>query len=135
MQFIVQPGDITLALNQMSNATFNCSCPGCDPEQPPYWTLEIDGDDFDITDPSDRPRLALRGISFNLSGLPVVISIPDRIENNNTMVMCAAFLGGIEFSDPVKVTIIGRSTTDCYKRYYIINIFVFQVPLYLRSQL
>lgn len=132
MQFTVQPGDTILPLNQMSNVTFYCTCDECDLGTPPFWTVEHDGTYFDTTAASDGMSLSQRGITYGSSGNSAVISIPNRIENNNTMVWCAAFISGLnQFSEPVKVTIIGRSITNCYKRNYII---VFQVPLYLLSQ-
>ena len=108
MQFEVQPGDTILMLNQMSNATFHCSCDEC--TTPPYWSLENGGSHFDTDSNSDRILLAERGIIYSSSGTSAVINIPDTVENNNTIIFCAAFLfGGTEFSDPpVRVTIIGE---------------------------
>ena len=110
MQFEVQPGDTNLILNQMSNATFHCSCDEC--TVPPYWGLENGGRHFSTDNNNDRMILAERGITYSSSDTSAVISIPDRVENNNTMIFCAAFFGGIEFSDPVKLTIIGKSVVN-----------------------
>ena len=106
--FIVQPGDTTLTLNQMSNATFQCTCADC--TSPPHWTIESDGRHLATNDVTDAVSLAQRGITYSSSATSAVISIPDTTENNNTRIFCAVFLfGGAEFSDPVKLTIIGES--------------------------
>ena len=109
MLFEVQPEDTILTLNQMSNATFHCSCDEC--TSPPYWSLEIEGISFITESGDDRIILAERGITHYSSGTSAVITIPDTGENNNTMIRCVSFLyGGAEFSDPpVIVTIIGKS--------------------------
>ena len=108
MQFVVQPGDTTLPLNQMSNATFHCTCNEC--TSPPFWSLENRGIHLITDEESDRKILDGRGITYSSSGTSAVISIPDTVENNNTMISCAAFLsGGRDFSDPpVKLTIVGK---------------------------
>ena len=109
MQSEVQPGDTILILNQMSNATFHCSCDEC--TSPPYWSLENGGRYLTTVDNSDRMILAERGILFSSSGTSAIISIPDTVENNNTIISCASFnFGSAEFSDPpFIVTIIGES--------------------------
>ena len=92
----------------MSNATFHCTCVECTYDSSsPGWSLENEGR-FLNTD--DRIMLAQRGIMFSSSSTSAVISIPDTVENNNTWIVCAAFLfGSIEFSGPpVKVTTIGE---------------------------
>ena len=92
-------------------------------------------------DDADTVILAERGITFSGSANSAVISIPDRVENNNTNITCAGFLfGSTEFSDPVTLTIIGESVTDSYEADYTIYnsyhapLTVLQVPLYLLSQ-
>ena len=66
-------------------------------------------------DDADKVILAQRGITYSSSSMSAIISIPDRVENTNTMLTCTAFLfGGTEFSDPVTLTIIGESVNDCY---------------------
>ena len=111
----------------MSNATFRCTCPECDPDVPPYWTLVNGGAHLDTSNAGDRIILAQQGISFDSNGTTGVISIPDRIENNNTEVMCAAFMGGTEFSESVTVTIIGKSITIS-KSYIFENFRYFRPP-------
>jgi hypothetical protein len=108
----IQPGDTTLLLNQMSNATFHCTCIDCasGSDSPPYWSLENEGRVLITVDKADRVILSQRGIMFSSSSSSAIISIPDTVENNNTQIYCAAFLfGSVEFSDqPVTVTIIGE---------------------------
>ena len=107
----VQPADTTLLLNQMSNATFHCTCAECASDSsPPGWSLENEGRNLNTDDVDDRMMLAQRGITFSSSSTSAVISIPDTVENNNTQISCTAFLfGGREFSDPpVRVIIIGE---------------------------
>ena len=110
--FIVQPGDTILALNQMSNATFQCTCIVDDEcTSPPYWSLENGGRHFVTNDNDDRVILAERGIFYSSGGISAIISIPDKVENNNTQIFCAGlFSGAVEFSDPpVQLIIIGKS--------------------------
>ena len=100
---VIQPtGTVTLALNQTTNATFNCECT-LDDElcSQPYWNLENDGNLISTNDEDDIEIFAKRGITYNDTGnKAAVISIPDRVENNNTKILCAALLfGGIDFSD------------------------------------
>ena len=61
--------------------------------------------------------IAERGITYSSSINSAIISIPDRVENNNTMLSCAGFLfGGTEFSEPIMLIIIGESVMiDCYE--------------------
>ena len=109
MQPTIQEGDIILALNQMSNATFHCTCDECT-TSPPYWSLENEGILFITENDIDRVNLTQRGIAYSSSDTSAVISIPDTVENNNTHISCAALLyGGVEFSDSVKVTVTGES--------------------------
>ena len=78
---------------------------------PPYWSL-VNGDNhFSTNYDIDRMILAERGITYSSSGTSAVISIPDTVENNNTIIYCVSFLNrGSEFSDPpVIVTIISKS--------------------------
>ena len=77
--------------------------------------MENQGRHLATNDANDEAILAERGITYSSNAKSAVISIPDRVENNNTMLSCAAFLsGGTELSDPVTLTIIGESVTDCY---------------------
>lgn len=108
MQPIVQPGNTTLALNQMSNATFHCVCDEC--ETPPHWSLANEGQLLSTDSDSDRTTLAQRGITYSRSGTSAMISIPDTVENNNTRISCVGFIsGGTDFSNQVEVIIIGES--------------------------
>ena len=109
MQPTVQPGDTILALNQMSNATFHCTCNEC--ITPPYWSLENAGRHLFTDNDNDRLILVQRGITYSSGATSAVISIPDTVENNNTIILCDAFItGSTEFSNPpVRVTIIGES--------------------------
>ena len=111
--FTVQPGNTIIALNLMSNATFQCTCPDC--TTPPYWTMENQGRHLSTNDDADKVILAQRGIAYSSSANTTDISIPDKTENNNTLLICAAFQFGVtEFSDPVTLTIIGESVIDSY---------------------
>ena len=59
-------------------------------------------------DNADKVILDQQGITYSSSATSAVISIPDTVENNNTLLMCAAFLSGsTELSNPVTLTIIG----------------------------
>ena len=109
MQPTIQEGDKILALNQMSNATFHCTCDECTTS--PHWNLENEGTYLSTDNNIDREILAQRGITFSSSGTSAVISIPNRVENNSTMIRCVGFLeGSNEFSyPPVKVIITGES--------------------------
>ena len=73
-------------------------------------------------DAEDEIILAQQGITYSSNAKSAVISIPDRVENNNTNITCTGFLfGTTEFSEPaVKLTIIGESVTDCYEANYTI---------------
>lgn len=108
MQFEVQPGNTTLPLNQMSNATFYCTCDACILSL--LWSLENEGRYFITDDGNDRGILAERGIIYSSTDTSAVISIPDTMENNNTLIRCAAFHSGSnEYSDPpVELIIIGE---------------------------
>ena len=113
--FTVEPesDDTILALNQMINATFQCTCiAGDDCTSPPFWSLENGGRYFTTNDDDDAIILAKRQITYSSSGTSAIISIPDTVENNNTLIFCAGFIsGGIEFSDPpIKLIIIGKSS-------------------------
>ena len=109
---IIQPAStVTLALNQMVNATFNCECTVDDACSQPYWSLENEGNTITTTDNNDKDSFAQRGITYSSpSTITAVINIPDTVENNNTKISCAAFLfGGTEFSTAVELIIIGES--------------------------
>ena len=111
---IIRPADtVTLALNQMRNATFSCECT-LDDElcSEPYWGLENDGNIISTDYEDDIEIFAQRGITYssNINRTMAVISIPDTVENNNTLIYCAAFIfGGAEFSAIVELLIIGES--------------------------
>ena len=118
IQLTVQPGNTTFLLNQMSNATFHCACDDSICTSPLLWSLENEGRYFITNNHNDRVILAERGITFSSTDTSAVISIPDTVENNNTLIWCVTFLfGGVEFSDPpVEVIIIGESiaNNNCY---------------------
>ena len=123
--FTVLP-DVTVAihaLNQMSNATFQCICiAGDECTSPPYWSLENGGRHFVTNDNDDREILAEQGITYSSSGTSAVISIPDTVENNSTQISCAGLIsGGVEFSDPpIKLIIIGNLILIRYVYNYIL---------------
>ena len=124
MQLEVQPGDTTLFLNHTINATFHCTCVECaSASSPPGWSLENEGISLSTDDENDRMTLAQRGIIFSSSSTSAVISIPDTVENNNTLISCFAFLfGSIEFSDPpVKVIIIIGEIKLNYHHWWVYN--------------
>ena len=109
----VQPGDTVIALNRMSNATFQCTRPEC--TTAPYWTMESQGRHIATNDDRDEAILAQRGITYSSSSNTTDISIPDKTDNNNTLLQCAVFLfGDTEISDPVTLTIIGESVIEDY---------------------
>jgi hypothetical protein len=113
--FIVEPNDTILALNQMINATFQCTCIAGDVcTSPPFWSLENEGRYLVTNDADDAIILAERGITYSSSGTSALISIPDTVKNNNTQIFCAGLIsGGTEFSDPpVKLIIIGKSCNN-----------------------
>ena len=121
--FEVQPSDTTLLLNQMSNATFHCTCVDCASySSPPGWSLQNEDIILNTHFEDDKMMLAQQGIVFSSSSTSAVISIPDTVENNNTLIWCFAFLfGANEFSDqPVRVTIIGEIKLD-YHRWWVYN--------------
>ena len=95
----------------MRNATFNCECTvGIDCSQP-YWHIETNGATITTDDDRDTVKFAERGITFSTSSDSTMafISIPDTVENNNTMISCAALLfGGTEFSNQVELIIVGE---------------------------
>jgi hypothetical protein len=103
----------------MENANFTCECTlGIDCTQP-YWSLENEGITIITAENNDKDkvRFAERGINYtSTSASTTFITIPDRVENNNTLISCAAVLfGGVEFSNPqVKLIIIGESTCNNY---------------------
>ena len=96
----------------MSNITFQCTCIAVDAcTSPPFWSLQNGGRYFVTNDNDDAAILAERGITYSSRGTSAVITIPDTVENNNTLIFCAGLIsGGVEFSDPpVKLIIIGNS--------------------------
>ena len=75
--------------------------------------MENQGRHLSTNDNTDKVILDQQGITYSSSATSAVISIPDKTDNNNTLLQCAAFLfGGTEFSDPVTLTIIGESVID-----------------------
>ena len=110
---IIQPeGTVTVALNQIKNVTFNCQieCTLGDICGPPFWVLEKEQNIITSNDIRDKDIFAQRGITFSSAATTAVISIPDTVENNNTLIYCAAFIfGGAEFSAIVELLIIGES--------------------------
>lgn len=107
--FIVQPnGTVTLALNQMRNVNITCECiiDLCQP----YWILGTETKQIATNDNNDKNSFIERGITYESTGdSTTLIIIPDRVENNNTNIVCAAFLGNTEFSDETTLIIIGES--------------------------
>ena len=94
----------------MRNATFSCECTHGDFCGQPFWSLENDGSTITTNNNIDLETFAQRGMTFSSTATTAVISIPDTVENNNTLVTCAAFLfGGNEFSAEVELIIIGES--------------------------
>ena len=113
---IIRPADtVTLALNQMRSATFSCECTLGDElcSSEPYWGLENDGNLISTNYKDDIEIFAQRGITYSCSNINrtiAVISIPDTVENNNTLIFCAVFIfGATEFSAAVELLIIGES--------------------------
>ena len=101
---------VILALNQMTNATFNCECTVDDACGQPFWSIENEGNTFVTNYRNHLETIAQRGITFSSANTTAVISIPDTAENNNTLISCGAFLfGGNDFSASVEVLIIGES--------------------------
>ena len=110
----VCPGgtNFTLALNQMKNANFTCECTAGIACTPPFWSLTNEGVIIVTSESSgDEGKFAERGITYSSSSTTAFITIPDTVENNNTIISCGALLfGGNEFSNPrVKLIIIGES--------------------------
>ena len=104
---------ITLALNQMINATLSCECTLGDGCSQPYWTLGMDNVKEKLiatNDNKDKDTLAQRGITYSSAATTAVISIPDTAVNNNTLINCAMLISGTtEFSAEVELIIIGES--------------------------
>ena len=66
--------------------------------------------DLSTRDINDMLTLIERGVDFRSSR----ITIPGVIENNCTLIRCAVFKpssGSTEFSDPVKLTVVGEQNT------------------------
>ena len=64
-------------------------------------------------DVNDMVILIERGVDFRSSR---IITIPGVVENNCTLIRCAVFKsssGSTEFSDPVKLTIVGEQIHVC----------------------
>ena len=110
---IVRPdGTISIPLNQMNAANFTCECTLGIACGQPFWNLENEGVSITTMENSgDEERFAERGITYSISSTTAIITIPDTVENNNTMISCGAFLSGsTEFSrPPVELIIIGES--------------------------
>ena len=106
-----EPRDTITALNQTSNATFHCTCTECNLTAPLYWILlrpHFEERFYDTN--SNGTILSQRGITYSSSDSSAIITIPDRIENNNTILWCAAFLpeGGSDLSNSVIVAFFGK---------------------------
>ena len=99
----------------MTNATFNCvtECThGASACGQPFWSLRLvnEGRIITTSDSHDEVIFAQRGITYSIAATSAVISIPDRAENNNTLISCGAFVfGSTEFSEAVGLIIIGKS--------------------------
>ena len=102
---------VILALNQTTRANFSCNCTHGDLCGQPFWSLENEGSTFVTNNNNDLETFTQRGITFSSAAATAVISIPDTVENNNTLISCGAFLfGGNEFNEPpVELIIIGES--------------------------
>ena len=109
---MVQPNDTILLLNQMSNAPFNCICNDTKEGQCPIslsWTIQNNGKHLSTEDSDDRMILNQRGITYSSTSPSAVISIPDTVENNDTMIFCGGISSGETFfSNIVKLTIVGK---------------------------
>ena len=86
VQLTLQPGDTTLSLNQISNATFygNCACIDC--TSPLFWSLENEGRLFITDNEINTLILAERGVTYSSSDISAVTSIPDTVENNKILI-------------------------------------------------
>lgn len=108
--FTVEPGDVTLELTEMSNATFNCICSICI-IRPLFWMLENEAGTLATNNMNDQAMLNQRGISYSSTITSTVITIPGTVENNNTQIRCAGIQNPaeiIESSYPFTLTIIGE---------------------------
>ena len=107
-QFTIEPGNVTVALSQMQTLTFQCSV--SDESLMQFWTLKF----LDVTtnlstrDSNDMPVLDQRGVTYNSRS----VTIPGVAENNCTLIRCVVLrfttVSTTEFSDPVKLTIVGK---------------------------
>ena len=102
----IKQGDTTLPVNQMRNAIFNCTCEMSQCNSPLFWSLK-NGDKHLITnEENDANILAQRGITFSSSATSAVISIPDTVENNNTVIFCGVLHSGNNVFSETGVTLI-----------------------------
>lgn len=77
-----------------------------------HWSIQFEATNtgpLSTEDPRDRLTLSEHGIEFT-NDVTSTISIPiDTVDNNNTLIHCVANLyGGNEFSELVKLTILGN---------------------------
>ena len=105
----IDPADVTVALNQMQNVTFQCSL--SDPSLRIHWIVKFP----DITknlstrDNSDMPVLTQRGVTYDSSS----VTIPGVLRNNGTLIRCATIIfttGVTEFSDLGELIVAGKPT-------------------------
>ena len=91
---IIPPEDtVTLAQNEMTNATFNCvtECThGASACGQPFWSLYIVNERRIIATPDihDEVKFAQRGITYSSAATSAVISIPDRADGHNLQQCC-----------------------------------------------
>ena len=109
LEFTIKPGNISTPLHLVPNVTFHCSVHGSDLR--PHWIVVFPdiNQNLSTRDNDDMMTLVERGVVFGSSS----IIIPGVLENNCTLIRCAVFFFGTsmtEFSDPVKLTIVGEYT-------------------------
>ena len=106
IDFTIDPGDVTVAQNQMRNVTFRCSL--SDPSLSPYWIVKFpDTQNLSTRDNDNEAVLNQRGVIYSSSNM----MIPGVLMNNVTLVSCAAFVfaeGVTKISDPVQLMIAGK---------------------------
>ena len=106
IDFTLDPGDVTVALNQMRNVTFRCSL--SNPSLRLNWIVKFpDTQNLSTRNNGDIVVLAQRGVIYNSSSL----TIPGVLMNNSTLVRCATFVfaeGVTKISDPVRLIIAGE---------------------------
>ena len=107
IHFTIDPGNVTVALNQMWNVTFRCSL--SDPSLRSHWIVKLpDTQNLSTRDNSHMLVLAQRGVIYDSSS----VTVPGVLMNNGTLVRCAAVVfsaGGVtKLSDPVRLIIAGE---------------------------